>query len=110
MRLVTYTHEGTTGVGVRRNGAIHDSGYADMHALIADGTAGLERAAATAYVSEPIAVARLLAPIRPGKILCSGINYASHAEENPDAKMPEEPFFFSKLPSCLLYTSDAADE
>jgi acylpyruvate hydrolase len=30
---------------------------------------------------------RLLAPIpRPGKILCSGINYRSHLQENPDAK------------------------
>jgi 2,4-didehydro-3-deoxy-L-rhamnonate hydrolase len=46
---------------------------------------------------------KLLAPIpRPGKILCSGINYASHKEENPNAKMPEEPFFFSKLPSAVI--------
>ena len=46
---------------------------------------------------------RLLAPIpRPGKILCSGINYKSHAEENPGAKMPSEPFFFSKLPSVVI--------
>src|SRR6185437_7470452 len=44
---------------------------------------------------------RILAPLRPGKILCSGINYASHKEENPDATMPEEPFFFSKLPSSV---------
>jgi 2,4-diketo-3-deoxy-L-fuconate hydrolase len=46
---------------------------------------------------------RLLAPIpRPGKILCSGINYRSHADENPGAKMPTEPFFFSKLPSAVI--------
>jgi len=46
---------------------------------------------------------KLLAPIpRPGKILCSGINYRSHAEENPGAKMPTEPFFFSKLPSAII--------
>lgn len=104
MRLVMYTHEGTTGVGVRRDGAIHDSGYADMHALIADGTAGLERAAAAADGSEPIAGAKLLAPIRPGKMLCSGINYASHGEEARAANLPvpEEPFFFSKLPSAII--------
>jgi 2,4-didehydro-3-deoxy-L-rhamnonate hydrolase len=46
--------------------------------------------------------ARLSAPIRPGKILCSGVNYASHADENPDAELPEEPFFFSKLPSAVI--------
>jgi 2,4-didehydro-3-deoxy-L-rhamnonate hydrolase len=46
---------------------------------------------------------RLLAPIpRPGKILCSGINYRSHLEENPKAILPEEPFFFAKLPSTVI--------
>ena len=102
MRLVTYTAAGTSGVGVRRDGGIFDAGYADMQALIADGAAGLERAGAAADASEPVAGATLRAPIRPGKILCSGVNYASHADENPDAKMPEEPFFFSKLPSSVI--------
>ncbi len=46
--------------------------------------------------------ARLEAPLRPGKILCSGVNYASHADENPNATMPTEPFFFSKLPSAVI--------
>jgi 2,4-diketo-3-deoxy-L-fuconate hydrolase len=102
VRLVTYTSSGKGGVGVRRDAAVLDTGYADMHTLIADGAAGLERAAAAAEASEPVADATLRAPIRPGKILCSGINYASHADENPDAKMPEEPFFFSKLPSAVI--------
>ena len=102
MRLVTYTAAGRSGVGVRRDGGIFDAGYADMQALIADGAAGLERAGAAADASEPVADATLRAPIRPGKILCSGVNYASHADENPDAKMPEEPFFFSKLPSSVI--------
>ena len=39
---------------------------------------------------------------RPGKVLCSGINYKGHAEENPNAKMPSEPFFFAKLPSSVV--------
>src|SRR5207253_1154047 len=65
----------------------------------ADGPAALERAAAA---TEEVADARLLAPIRPGKTLCSGINYASHADENPGATMPTEPFFFSKLPSAVI--------
>jgi 2,4-didehydro-3-deoxy-L-rhamnonate hydrolase len=46
---------------------------------------------------------KLLAPLpRPGKILCSGINYRGHMEENPGAKLPTEPFFFSKLPSAVI--------
>ncbi len=51
---------------------------------------------------------RVLPPIaRPGKILCAGINYKSHLDENPAAKMPQEPFFFSKLPSAVIGQGDA---
>ena len=57
-----------------------------------------------AYAFEEV---KVLAPIRrPGKILCSGINYRSHKEENPNATMPTEPFFFSKLPSCVIGPGD----
>jgi 2,4-diketo-3-deoxy-L-fuconate hydrolase len=46
---------------------------------------------------------KILAPVpRPGKILCSGINYRGHLQENPGATMPTEPFFFSKLPSAVI--------
>jgi len=102
VRLVTYAAAGRTGVGVRRGADIIDTGYADMHALIADGASGLERAAAAAASGDPVAGAQLEAPIVPGKILCSGVNYASHADENPNATMPTEPFFFSKLPSAVI--------
>ena len=102
MRLVSYTAAGRTALGVRRGGDIVDAGYADLHALIADGAAGLERAAAAAGAGEPVRDAHLEAPLRPGKILCSGVNYASHADENPNATMPTEPFFFSKLPSAVV--------
>jgi 2,4-diketo-3-deoxy-L-fuconate hydrolase len=45
----------------------------------------------------------LAAPLpRPGKILCSGINYRSHQEENPKAVIPDEPFFFAKMPSTVI--------
>lgn len=102
MRLVTFTAGGRTGVGSRGDGAVYDTGYADLHDLIRDGAAGLERAAAAAGAGAPVDAPTLLAPLRPGKILCSGVNYASHADENPDAVMPTEPFFFSKLPSAVI--------
>jgi 2-keto-4-pentenoate hydratase/2-oxohepta-3-ene-1,7-dioic acid hydratase in catechol pathway len=102
VRLVSYRAAGRTGLGVRRGADIVDAGYADLHALIADGPVGLERAAAAAAAGEPVRDALLQAPLRPGKILCSGVNYASHADENPNATMPTEPFFFSKLPSAVI--------
>ena len=100
MRLVTFESGGRVGVGVRSDGRILDTGYGSMLDLIADGDAGLEKADAA---SAEVALERLLAPIpRPPKLLCSGVNYASHADENPDAVMPTEPFFFSKLPSAVI--------
>jgi 2-keto-4-pentenoate hydratase/2-oxohepta-3-ene-1,7-dioic acid hydratase in catechol pathway len=39
---------------------------------------------------------------RPGKILCSGVNYRGHLQENPAATLPEAPFFFAKLPSGVI--------
>jgi 2-keto-4-pentenoate hydratase/2-oxohepta-3-ene-1,7-dioic acid hydratase in catechol pathway len=103
MRLVTYAAEGRTGVGVRLDRGVADAGYEEMIDLIAAGEAGLERALAAAERAQVVDGANVLAPVpAPGKILCSGINYASHKEENPDAVMPEEPFFFAKLPSAVI--------
>jgi 2-keto-4-pentenoate hydratase/2-oxohepta-3-ene-1,7-dioic acid hydratase in catechol pathway len=46
---------------------------------------------------------RLLAPIpRPGKILCSGLNYRSHVEENPGATFLADPRFFVKVSSAVI--------
>ena len=43
----------------------------------------------------------------PAKLLFCGVNYASHLEENPSAVLPDEPFFFSKLPSAVIGNGDA---
>jgi 2,4-diketo-3-deoxy-L-fuconate hydrolase len=66
-------------------------------AMLATVRAGL--AAAPRYALADVV---LQAPLRPGKVLCSGINYKGHALENPNAKMPTEPFFFAKLPSSIV--------
>jgi 2-keto-4-pentenoate hydratase/2-oxohepta-3-ene-1,7-dioic acid hydratase in catechol pathway len=102
MRLVTFESGGEARVGVGANGGLVALPYDDMTALIRDGERGLEAARAAAASGEPVEPDRLLAPLRPGKILCSGVNYASHSKENPNAVMPTEPFFFSKLPSAVI--------
>jgi 2-keto-4-pentenoate hydratase/2-oxohepta-3-ene-1,7-dioic acid hydratase in catechol pathway len=45
--------------------------------------------------------ARLLAPVRPSKIICVGRNYREHAEELGN-EVPQEPLIFFKPPSALL--------
>jgi 2-keto-4-pentenoate hydratase/2-oxohepta-3-ene-1,7-dioic acid hydratase in catechol pathway len=63
----------------------------------------VQRVLQQASESIPLEQVRLLAPIpRPGKILRSGLNYRSHVEENPGAKLPDEPFFFAKMPSVVI--------
>jgi 2-keto-4-pentenoate hydratase/2-oxohepta-3-ene-1,7-dioic acid hydratase in catechol pathway len=42
----------------------------------------------------------------PSKLLFCGVNYASHLEENPSGVLPEEPFFFAKLPSAIIGPGD----
>jgi 2-keto-4-pentenoate hydratase/2-oxohepta-3-ene-1,7-dioic acid hydratase in catechol pathway len=49
---------------------------------------------------DPDAVS-LLAPVpRPGKIVCAGLNYRDHAEEQ-DEEIPEVPLLFSKAPTTV---------
>ncbi len=49
----------------------------------------------------PLAEAKLLAPVRPSKIVCVGRNYRAHAAELGN-EVPTEPLLFFKPPSSLL--------
>jgi len=101
MRLVRYTtaDSGPT-VGLLTARGVLPTAHTDMIGVIAS--------ARVPEVTGPaISDFRLLAPVpRPGKIFGSGINYASHREENPDAVMPTEPGFFSKFPSSVCGPGD----
>jgi 2,4-diketo-3-deoxy-L-fuconate hydrolase len=124
MKLVTFIAK--TG-GTPRLGCQHADRVVDLPSLctaggraipetmlefIRAGGAALATARAALAMSSPatlpnfshaIGDIQFLAPIpRPGKILCSGINYHGHFKENPSAKLPAEPFFFAKLPSAVI--------
>jgi 2,4-didehydro-3-deoxy-L-rhamnonate hydrolase len=110
MKLVTFQARYGRHVGVLDNGHVRDltaTGFADsMLEVIARGKAAVVSALAHAP-TVPLDEVRLLAPIpNPGKVLCSGINYKGHADENPNAKMPTEPFFFAKLPNAVCGPED----
>jgi 2-keto-4-pentenoate hydratase/2-oxohepta-3-ene-1,7-dioic acid hydratase in catechol pathway len=110
MRLYTFEADGQRRLGAEREGRLADLSAAlpsDMLSLIQAGEAGLAaaRAALASGAGETYELGRvrLLAPLpRPGKILCSGINYRGHLEENPGAVLPQFPFFFAKLPSAVI--------
>jgi len=109
MKLVTFSHHGSTQphVGVQEAGMVAcltTAGIAeDMMQIILAGSSSLVtiRNALSGLSRYPVDSVTLHAPLRPGKILCSGVNYRGHALENPNAKMPQEPFFFAKLPSSV---------
>jgi 2,4-diketo-3-deoxy-L-fuconate hydrolase len=103
MRLYTFEAAGRQKVGVERAGRLVELPFASMIELIRAGSSGLDVAANASGPSHDLASVRLLAPIpRPGKILCSGLNYRSHIEENPGAKMLDDPRFFAKMPDNVI--------
>lgn len=58
---------------------------------------------AQAPPSVPRGDVQLLAPVEtPGKIVCVGLNYHDHAEEQ-DEKIPERPMLFSKSPTSITH-------
>ena len=114
MKLVTFDGGQGSRVGTLVGDEIVDltaAGAAtSMLELIRSGSDGLTMAAAAATRGGhrvALAGVRLLPPIpNPGKVLCCGINYRSHADENPKAVMPTEPFFFAKMPSSVAGPED----
>lgn len=101
MRLVRYaTATSGASIGLLTDDGVLPTVETDMISVIRSGTA-------PEVVGPPVTDYRLLAPVpRPGKIFGSGINYASHKEENPEAVMPDEPGFFAKLSSSVCGPGD----
>lgn len=104
MRIVQYESGGATGCGVEVDGHVFASGFADTLALIRAGDHGMETAAGAAERSDPVSVDRVLAPLtNPGKIFGSGVNYASHGDEEPGFAFPDEVVWdFIKLASSIV--------
>jgi 2-keto-4-pentenoate hydratase/2-oxohepta-3-ene-1,7-dioic acid hydratase in catechol pathway len=110
MKLVTFTHGGSTRIGVMAGGDIVDLAAAapslprDMVELLAGGAgaiAAARTAAANGAARIPVAQARLEAPItRPPKFLAIGLNYADHVSES-GMEVPAVPVFFNKQSTCV---------
>jgi 2-keto-4-pentenoate hydratase/2-oxohepta-3-ene-1,7-dioic acid hydratase in catechol pathway len=77
-----------------RHGVVEGDRVRDLLRPFLEGIALLETA-------HPLDEVELLAPVRPGKMLCVGVNYRDHAEEMGHA-LPEEPILFMKPATALL--------
>jgi 2-keto-4-pentenoate hydratase/2-oxohepta-3-ene-1,7-dioic acid hydratase in catechol pathway len=109
MRLVTFTHQGSTRTGaLASDDAVVDLHAADstippdMLALLDGGDAMLDRvrAAIAGAPTIPLADVTLEAPLRPRKVLAIGLNYKDHAAET-NAELPLKPIVFYKVNSCI---------
>lgn len=56
--------------------------------------------------SLPLDAVRLLAPVKPGKLVCVGLNYVLHARES-GLPLPEEPMLFMCSPQAIIGPGDA---
>ncbi len=102
MRCITYTYEGRTAVGELAGDAVYPLAWEGrLIDLIAAG-------AQPGRSGEPIAAAavKIEAPLRPGKIVAVGKNYAAHAKET-GSSVPSAPLLFAKLPSAVIGQGDA---
>jgi 2-keto-4-pentenoate hydratase/2-oxohepta-3-ene-1,7-dioic acid hydratase in catechol pathway len=107
MKFVRYSADGAPQWGVEREdsivpldglrddidiGKLADEGFLNVAA------AEVEAAADHSLSTDDV---RTLAPVpRPGKIVCVGLNYHDHAEEQ-DEEAPDKPLLFGKAPTAV---------
>ena len=109
MRISSYlSSDGNASFGVVTGEGIRDVGpglradYPDLRAVLAaDAVPLLAAAAATAPLLEPAAVRFLPPVVNPDKILCVGLNYATHIAET-GRERPSHPSIFTRYPGSLV--------
>ncbi len=115
MKLVTFSHNGWSRVGVVDGEEVVDLAVdpdqpRDMITLLEGGDAALASVAAVVAGGEgrmPLSDVKLEAPVRPRKIIAIGVNYQAHDEEmrhvsEADGRQrPEAGFVFTKQASCI---------
>ena len=117
MKIARFEANGRTDLGVVSDDGViglaaAGCAFPDMLALIAGGGEALaqvrERTAAAAP-HHRLADVRLLAPLRPGKYLAIGMNYAKHVAEMGHAERPKHQYWFNKQTTCINGPFDPID-
>jgi 2-keto-4-pentenoate hydratase/2-oxohepta-3-ene-1,7-dioic acid hydratase in catechol pathway len=99
MRLVSFERGGVVFAGVVAGSDVVEAGEGGVGELLRRGGLPADVPSGEAV---PLASVRLLPPVLdPGKIVCLGLNYRSHAEE-AGMEPPAAPTFFAKWPNALV--------
>jgi 2-keto-4-pentenoate hydratase/2-oxohepta-3-ene-1,7-dioic acid hydratase in catechol pathway len=94
MKLVSYEVGGEARTGVLTDDGVIDSGFATMSEWLRAGPPSRPS-------GDPVEPDRLLPPVTdPAKIVCIGLNYLSHAQEQ-GAEPPQTPTLFAKYRNAL---------
>jgi 2,4-didehydro-3-deoxy-L-rhamnonate hydrolase len=109
MKLYTYQQDNKTFLGAEKNGSLVNItdivGSADMIDLIVNENKLmplLKEFVSKSTDSIAVSSVKILLPVKPTQVLCCGLNYKSHVQENPNAKFLDEPRFFAKLPTAVV--------
>jgi 2-keto-4-pentenoate hydratase/2-oxohepta-3-ene-1,7-dioic acid hydratase in catechol pathway len=99
MRLVTFTYKNRTALGELDGDRVYALSGPDTMRMIDV----LRRGITPNRVGQsyPLAEVQLHAPVRPGKIIAIGRNYAEHAKET-GSDLPTAPIIFAKFPSSVI--------
>jgi 2-keto-4-pentenoate hydratase/2-oxohepta-3-ene-1,7-dioic acid hydratase in catechol pathway len=79
-----------------RDGSLYSLGLPSIVDAIASGSLTL-----AGVDSAPLPDARLVAPVRPGKVVAIGLNYLDHIRET-GMERPKHPLVFAKFPSSVI--------
>jgi 2-keto-4-pentenoate hydratase/2-oxohepta-3-ene-1,7-dioic acid hydratase in catechol pathway len=80
---------------------------ADVQPVVAETLAEVIAGRGTGDAGPPLgrAEVRVLAPLRPGKIVCVGLNYLDHCREQ-HVPAPDRPTLFAKFPTSVIGPGD----
>ena len=104
MRFVSWKKDGSRGLAVRRGAELVNLEGLDLPSVLRAGKQGLEQAAALAAkgaVLNPAGIEYLPPLTNPSKIVCVGMNYQDHADENKLAPQAH-PTFFLRVAGSLI--------
>jgi 2-keto-4-pentenoate hydratase/2-oxohepta-3-ene-1,7-dioic acid hydratase in catechol pathway len=113
MKFIRYTIDGPPQWGLQQDGrvynlATHSAGMPSLSDIATDSyRAALRTAMARGELgSTALEGVRRLAPVAaPGQIICVGLNYHDHAQEQGD-EPPDSPLLFGKSPSTVTNPGD----
>jgi 2-keto-4-pentenoate hydratase/2-oxohepta-3-ene-1,7-dioic acid hydratase in catechol pathway len=104
MKFVTFLHNNRTQLGEIVDDEVYVLSSSDTVRM----TEMIRRGVTPNRVSQhyPLVQVKLLAPLRPGKIIAIGRNYAEHAKETGN-KPPTSPMVFAKMTNSVLDPGEA---